>query len=139
MKECLYGVNSYSLKDLCRMWGQLALGSRARDSHGLMAMNVFFFIRERIDRVVANKKWLWKFEDAKVIHLCAEFSDHTPILWQTHMPISNVRHQFRFFKAWMGDPSSMQVVENAWHQYVKSGYGKPSDLQKIATHLKSSV
>lgn len=37
-------------------------------------------IRERLDRGVANKKWLSKFSSAKVKHLTFATSDHFPLL-----------------------------------------------------------
>ena len=34
----------------------------------------------KLDRVVANKDWIGKFQMSKVIHLSAHASDHLPIL-----------------------------------------------------------
>lgn len=41
------------------------------------------FIKERLDRFLANKEWLDIFEDASVDHLNSEVSNHVPILRNT--------------------------------------------------------
>lgn len=37
------------------------------------------YIKERLDRFLANRDWLHMFEEAKVEQLCSEASDHALI------------------------------------------------------------
>lgn len=54
-------------------------------------------IRERLDRVVANEKWLEKFPNMEVQHILSFASDHLPILLTLDARLDPNRHNvFRF-------------------------------------------
>lgn len=89
------------------------------------------FIRERIDKAIANREWLWNFEEAKVSHLCAEVSDHIPILIRSHTVSQSHQQPFRFLKVWTEDTSSEGIVQNAWNQPVKVGMESHRICQKL--------
>lgn len=71
-------------------------------------------IRERLNRVITSIEWRTKFDNAGVIHLNAQCSDHTPILLNLHLDNPNLPRPFRFQKIWIRDSSCANVVRGAW-------------------------
>ncbi|MCH96052.1 endonuclease/exonuclease/phosphatase family protein [Trifolium medium] len=49
-------------------------------------------IEERLDRAMANSKWLMIYQSAKLLNLLASHSDHSPILLQNSPLIRNGKH-----------------------------------------------
>ncbi|CAL1387047.1 unnamed protein product [Linum trigynum] len=76
-------------------------------------------IEERLDRAVANGKWMDMFQNAMVLHLEGVVSDHLPILID---PIGEKEEEirwgkcFRFESFWAKDEESMEVIKEAWEE-----------------------
>ena len=76
-------------------------------------------VEEWLDRFCAITKWSLLFPDAKVIHIDLGSSDHLPIILKCHPNrLRGERHKakFRFENMWITDPSSHDVISNAWKQ-----------------------
>lgn len=70
-------------------------------------------IKERLDMEISYRKWLVGNDLVKVSHLCAEESDHSPILIHNgfNPHIGNIL--FRFLQAWTSNPTSVDVIHTA--------------------------
>lgn len=84
-----------------------------RQEHGAL-------LEERLGRGVASSKWIALHPKAIVEHLIMEKSDHCPIMLRTLGEQEAGPQPFRFFKAWIGDPSSYLVVQ-AWNSVPNVG------------------
>lgn len=72
------------------------------------------YIKERLDRFLANKDWPMLFSDATVEHLATEVSNHIPILLNTAGQRKAIgQRPFQFLKAWTSDENSSKVVKHA--------------------------
>lgn len=70
---------------------------------------------ERLDRYLANPKWLETFSDASVTHLTRTHSDHSPLTLTLHPPlITPNRRPFKFETMWLTNPSFESVVHKSW-------------------------
>lgn len=78
-------------------------------------------IRERIDRAVADYRWLEEYPNASVTHLRREASDHCPILLQTALKENKNNRPFRFLQAWTTDNSSKELIFKAWNEDTRGG------------------
>ena len=54
------------------------------------------FIKERLDRGIANPLWVHLFSHFSVRHLPAHSSDHNPIILDTASSDLSLPHPFRF-------------------------------------------
>jgi hypothetical protein len=80
-------------------------------------------IEERLDRAMANSKWLMCYPMVKLQNLIASHSDHSPILLQNSPTSSNRRgYSFRFENCWLKEEDIMDVVEKGW------GRGRGADV-----------
>ncbi|KAK2414457.1 hypothetical protein QL285_037046 [Trifolium repens] len=72
-------------------------------------------IEERLDRAMANSKWLMCFPAVKLQNLIASHSDHSSILLH-NTPTSRNGHSysFRFENCWLKEDDIMEVVEEGW-------------------------
>ncbi|GAU23029.1 hypothetical protein TSUD_336770 [Trifolium subterraneum] len=74
-----------------------------------------YVIEERLDRAMANSKWLMNYPNAKLLNLLASHSDHSPILLQNSPMIRNGSpHSFRFENSWLKEDDIDLVVEEGW-------------------------
>lgn len=64
-------------------------------------------IRERLDRGVANARWVSMFLEVKVQHLVHSFSDHFPLLTDTSNVGERLRNKIYKFEAWW-------VLKDSW-------------------------
>ena len=74
------------------------------------------FIKERLDRVVANKEWCEAHPDVEVVVGAAICSDHSPI-WvfpEGHMGRSRRPHIFRFEAEWETHKKCQKIIEKTW-------------------------
>lgn len=62
-------------------------------------------IRERIDRVLVSVDWRIRFNQAGVLHLPPEGSDHLPMQLSLKQEQCIPSKPFRFLEAWTRDPS----------------------------------
>lgn len=99
----------------------------------------FSLIKERIDRAVANAKWIKIYPKTCIRHLRKEESDHCPILFQTRHVELKTNRPFRFFQAWTSEASSKQIVYNAWNEDDRGGmhnYQLHRSLNTTANHMR---
>ena len=75
-------------------------------------------IHEGLDRVLASALWCLAFPMAKVKSFWRSSSEHSPILMDTFVKNKSFQKPFRFFDAWASDPSSRDIVPNAWELHV---------------------
>ncbi|KAH7521187.1 hypothetical protein FEM48_Zijuj07G0006800 [Ziziphus jujuba var. spinosa] len=65
--------------------------------------------------------WIDHFNEARVVHLAFESSDHVPILLYTHGVEGFTLKPFQFLKAWTRDVFSRVVMHQAWKAPVRDG------------------
>ncbi|PNY14675.1 ribonuclease H [Trifolium pratense] len=72
-------------------------------------------IEERLDRAMANSKWLMNFPNVKLVNLLTSHSDHSPILLQNSPMTRNGKsYSFRFENSWLKEEDIGVVVEEGW-------------------------
>lgn len=89
------------------------------------------FIKEHLDRAIANHQWLRNYYKVEVVQLGVEESDHYPLLIKmvgeevkSHIP-------FRFNNAWITNSSNHQIVYNAWRKDIKRGMETYKTMGKL--------
>lgn len=101
------------------------------------------YIRERLDRAVANPEWRAMFPTARVINGDPRHSDHRPVIIELEGKNKGVRgrnghNDFRFEAAWLEEEKFKEVVKEAWD--VSAGLqGLPvhASLAGVAAGLSS--
>ncbi|XP_035547413.1 uncharacterized protein LOC118348929 [Juglans regia] len=81
------------------------------------------FIKERLDRAVANIEWRIGFDEVQVETVLAWCSDHLPILLSCSRGWKDNRRYKRFFRyemCWDKDEDCGKVIERAW-KYQSGG------------------
>jgi len=77
------------------------------------------YIRECLDRAVADDAWCSRFSNFRVINGDPRHSDHRPIIVEVNEEMrSNVRpggKAFRFEAGWIQEEHCKTIVENAWN------------------------
>lgn len=81
-----------------------------------------FAIFERLDRGVANIKWIELLPGIGVFHMPSDKSDHVPIR-VTHISRGEKarkrKKQFRFEDMWLSSPECENVVKESWSSSVE--------------------
>lgn len=96
------------------------------------------FIKERLDRFIANKDWLEIFEEAMVEHLNSEASDYAPILLSTDGgEVRTGMRPFQFLEMWITNMSSHNVVQRAWDLQVRGGMETHKVLRRLQATAKA--
>jgi hypothetical protein len=77
------------------------------------------WIRERLDRFVANEEWLNLYPLVSCQNLVSSASDHLPIFLDTH-PVNHgyIRKRFRFEAMWLHHDQSKEQIKQAWEGTV---------------------
>uniref|UniRef100_A0A803QE60 Reverse transcriptase domain-containing protein n=1 Tax=Cannabis sativa TaxID=3483 RepID=A0A803QE60_CANSA len=88
-------------------------------------------ICSKIDRVLANQKWLDSFSSAEVIFAAEELFDHTPAIISLSHEILGGKKPFKYFKMWTAHPSYNGIVSGVWNQRIDG-----SKMYQIVTKLK---
>jgi hypothetical protein len=94
------------------------------------------FIKERLDRAVANKEWCQMFEEVEVQILAARTSYHKPLLvvgGDTHYASRSHKRGFKFEARWWLDEEYNNVVQSAWD----SAGGGINALENVQQKLAS--
>ncbi|KAH1108544.1 hypothetical protein J1N35_012312 [Gossypium stocksii] len=87
-------------------------------------------IRERLDRGVANGKWLSLFPSGSNHHLSYSMSDHCPLLLDTNFGIRHSRNSsFRFEAWWTMEETVEQEIKASWESSKGSLFEKVERLQ----------
>jgi hypothetical protein len=93
------------------------------------------FIRERLDRAVANPEWCARFPNYKVVNGCPEHSDHRPVIlsvdhtYRRCKPRPNLLNK-RFEARWLLEDDCEKVVNSAWEEATARGASKTMDYLK---------
>lgn len=109
------------LKDLMQFRGGIDLGFNGSRFTWENKQEGYASIKERIDRAVADYRWMEQYPNASVIHFKREASDHCPILLQTATKGNKNNHPFRFLQAWTTNNSSKDLVFKAWNEDTRGG------------------
>lgn len=70
-------------------------------------------IRERLDRVIVSSEWRLMFDQAGVLHLSNELSDHSPIQLKIYLDHPPKPRPFRFLEVWTRDSLCEEVMYEA--------------------------
>ncbi|KAJ1255254.1 hypothetical protein BS78_K272300 [Paspalum vaginatum] len=101
------------------------------------------YIKETLDRAVANEEWRRKFPVVKVINGDPRSSDHRPIIISTDREDEGIRRRhgaggFKFEASWVKESGCRKVVEDAWKQALEEGISYVGEATKVvAGSLKS--
>jgi hypothetical protein len=96
------------------------------------------YIRERLDRAVANMSWRMKFPLVNVKNGDTYHSDHRPVVVDTEM-IHKCRGGgggFKFEASWVKEAGCREVIEGAWGQRGDAGGDLGERLRGVASSLK---
>lgn len=69
---------------------------------------------ERLDRVLANRRWCLRFPKAQCLNSLAIGSDHSPIELILNFSDSKGRRRFRFEQMWLERRECFDVIKAAW-------------------------
>jgi len=100
------------------------------DSH--MSEN---YIKERLDRAVADEAWCGRFPGFRVINGDPRHSDHRPIIVKLTTEESESRslrggQTFRFEAGWVQEEQCKTIVQNAWNLTIDVRNGTVVDAVK---------
>jgi hypothetical protein len=106
-------------------------------NHNHVAEN---YIRERLDRAVANDEWRIRFPGTQVINGGPRHSDHRSVTIVTDQMLrGGMRAQsreFRFEAAWLGEEKCAEVVGDAWKEAIGgSGNSISEAIKSVAGGL----
>ncbi|XP_052486336.1 uncharacterized protein LOC128041067 [Gossypium raimondii] len=87
-------------------------------------------IRERLDRGVANEKWMELFPTGNIHHLTSTLSDHCPLLISTiNVSRFKIVPSFKFEAWWTAEESIEEEIRKAWKSSNGSVLEKLENLQ----------
>ena len=93
-------------------------------------------MRIRLDRGMANKEWLVKFQMSTITHLSSHALDHLAIMLQVQS-FCQQRHRrergFKFEESWLLWNDCEAAVKEAWGKDGDSTHGLVSSKEKIKT------
>ncbi|MBA0670621.1 hypothetical protein Goklo_029524 [Gossypium klotzschianum] len=95
-------------------------------------------IRERLDRGVANEKWMELFPTGNINHLTSTLSDHCPFLISTVNRFKIVP-SFKFEAWWTTDESIEGEIREAWKYPNGSVLEKLENLQICLSKWAKSI
>uniref|UniRef100_A0A803P436 Reverse transcriptase domain-containing protein n=1 Tax=Cannabis sativa TaxID=3483 RepID=A0A803P436_CANSA len=91
----------------------------------------------KIDRVLANKTWIDKYDRAEVVFLNEGLFDHTPVILSLHPEVVSGKKPFKYFKMWKSHPKYENGLKelhsrekNAREKSIKSQRDYASFLQQ---------
>ena len=98
------------------------------------------YVRERLDRAVANKDWTTRFPLYHTINGEPRHSDHRPVIVNTESPQGGWSggggREFRFKPSWVEEENCGVLVENAWKTSVEArGENVGEALKRVASVL----
>ncbi|KAI5008136.1 hypothetical protein ZWY2020_009184 [Hordeum vulgare] len=93
------------------------------------------YIREHLDRVVANPSWRSRFPGYKIVNGDPGHSDHRPVVVYVHGTVNRRRHgnfteNRRFEAKWLLEDECETVVNSAWENACNRGETKVMGLLK---------
>ena len=66
---------------------------------------------------MANKEWIDRFQQSKIIHLSTHASDHLPILLHVQsfsQPKQQRERSFKFEESWLLRTNCEEIIQEAW-------------------------
>ncbi|KAK6793719.1 hypothetical protein RDI58_007172 [Solanum bulbocastanum] len=81
---------------------------------------VNFRIWKRLDRAMANDKWLHVMPHTSVTHLPSVGSDHYPLLMEMYAKTDEGIKYFKFLNVWTSQPSFHETVTQYWTRPIES-------------------
>ncbi|KAA3480968.1 reverse transcriptase [Gossypium australe] len=88
-------------------------------------------IRERLDRGVANEKWLMLFPSNSIQHLPYSISDHCPLLLETNKRVTFTGGRKFHFEAWWTMEKSLEnVIRESWEDWSRTTRRNKEGLKK---------
>uniref|UniRef100_A0A803NLK2 Reverse transcriptase domain-containing protein n=1 Tax=Cannabis sativa TaxID=3483 RepID=A0A803NLK2_CANSA len=95
-------------------------------------------IYSKIDRVLANGRWIDTFPGAETIFLNEGIFDHSPALLTFHQNVQTGKKPFRYFRMWSSHPSYAEQVKRVWQQNYEGTkmYEVVSKLKALKTIFK---
>ncbi|XP_042952171.1 uncharacterized protein LOC122289257 [Carya illinoinensis] len=93
------------------------------------------FTKERLDRAVANSKWMDNHTEGWVEMLVARCSDHRPILLNKSLRVGlggRYKKLFRFETSWALDGNCEEIVKTVWKEVNRDGIPTMEILHKLA-------
>jgi len=98
-----------------------------------------FRIWKRLDRAMANDKWLQDMPHTSITHLPSVGSDHCPILMEMNVKQANYIKYFRFLNCWADQPTFLDTVTDCWDRHME---GDPmwifhQKMKRVAATLSS--
>jgi exonuclease III len=99
------------------------------------------YIRERLDRAVANPEWCARFPNYRVVNGCPEHSDHRPVIltidetYKRCNPRPNLLNK-RFEARWLLEEDCENVVNSAWEDANSRGASNTMQyLKSVSKYL----
>lgn len=95
------------------------------------------YVKERLDRAVANRSWCMRFPGFKVLNGDPRHSDHRPVTILLNKGYTSYRtggaNNFRFEAKWLEEECET-IVQNAWSTAVLQGRNKISERLRNVSH-----
>jgi hypothetical protein len=98
------------------------------------------YMKERLDRAVANWAWCGLFRNREVCVLPTITSDHTPLLLRTfgdNESYTRYYESFKFEAKWLADEECMGVIKEAWSMGGMSNCGGDGPLLALGVSKKT--
>jgi hypothetical protein len=92
------------------------------------------FMKERLDRAVANRAWCAMFKNREIRVLAARTSDHNPVMVRSlDVAESNIHfhRSFKFEAHWLADEECLGVIDEAWANDDQNGAGMWSTRERL--------
>ncbi|KAM6569088.1 hypothetical protein CsatB_017073 [Cannabis sativa] len=95
-------------------------------------------ICSKIDRVLANQKWLDNFPNAEAIFSAEGLFDHTPTIVSMYHEILSGKKPFNYFRMWTSHSRYAEIVKGVWQQIISGSkmYQVISKLKKLKVAFK---
>ncbi|KAL2901089.1 LINE-1 retrotransposable element ORF2 protein [Bienertia sinuspersici] len=92
----------------------------------------------KLDRVMANEKWLEAFQSANAVFLTEGCSDHCPALLRMNFEVGKGRKPFKYFQMWQQAPDYSQRIQQAWEGEIRGTamFKVIQKLKRVKTSLK---
>jgi hypothetical protein len=92
------------------------------------------FIKERLDRAVANRAWCALFPNREIRVLAARTSDHNPVMVRSldvAATTTRFHRNFKFEAHWLADEECLGVIDDAWANDEQNGAGLGSTRDRL--------
>lgn len=99
------------------------------------------YVRERLDRAMADGAWRSRFPAFKVTNGDPKHLDHRPVIMETDGGGAGFRsggrgsHSFRFEAGWVQEEQCGETVKNAWELATEVGGSVMEAIKGVATNL----